>query len=190
MVTINASAPIPACAAGSDTGDIPFSLYNLPLGLHNVRWDSGPVGENDQVIFWGIDGERPADGTGMTNITIDNTYARDGGIEFRFDGAWEQKSAGDSGGENMEGNFNKTLATTSKLGASVSFTGTGESQLSIKADIRLCGIRIWNRWTRSWYRFPQLEWERRRVKDELDIAMEYAISVVVVWGWVGYRDSD
>jgi hypothetical protein len=39
-------------------GDIPFSLNDLPWGMHRVKWDSGPVGSTDRVIFWGVQGSR------------------------------------------------------------------------------------------------------------------------------------
>ena len=125
-ISINASTPIKACATTTTTGDIPFSVFNLPLGLHNVQWESGPVGENDQLIFWGIDGDRKSDVQGSTNVTIDDTYSRDPSVSFRYEGAWDHFDGKNKGTEvNLDQNFNSSLAVTSKTGASVSFTGTG-----------------------------------------------------------------
>jgi len=116
-ITLNNSAPIPACAGLSADGDIPFSLHNLPKGTHAVSWDSGPVGADTQVIFWGINGERPT--SGGRNVTLDDSYRSAGpGVALKYKGDW-QEAAGDE-------YFNKTLAVSTQSGASVSFNGTGE----------------------------------------------------------------
>ena len=130
-LSINDSSPISACAATSSTGDIPFSLYNLPDGRHYVTWKSGPVSTGDQVIFWGVDGIRQGDGEGMTNVTIDDTYSRTGPVQFGWSGDWTKLAEGTSSNlseaKGLSNNFNKTLAITQNKDAAVSFTGQGGS---------------------------------------------------------------
>ena len=121
-VSINSSSPIPACTAGSSADDTPFSLYNLPVGLHHVEWDSGEVPAGEQVIFWGFEGTRPGDASGMTNVTIDDTYKGGGGVQYAWHGDWATTAGTDAN----ELDFNRTLALTSRQGASVNFQGAGE----------------------------------------------------------------
>ena len=126
-ISINNSVPASACATTSAAGDIPFSLNDLPWGMHHVKWDSGQVDPPDRVIFWGIQGSRAVEATQMTNVTIDNTFLRREGVVLEYQGAWDHldgKSKG-SGNTDVSQAFNSSLAMTSKSGASVSLTGTG-----------------------------------------------------------------
>ncbi|WVQ93156.1 hypothetical protein IAU59_000220 [Kwoniella sp. CBS 9459] len=135
-ISINSSSPIPACATTSDSTSetIPFSLYNLPLGVHNVIWDSGTIASGEQVIFWGIVADRPLESGGLSNVTIDDAYVpTDGaGVALKFDGDWTHLSPSVSStsfveSEKINGNFNKTLAVTQGKGCSIAFSGAGSA---------------------------------------------------------------
>jgi hypothetical protein len=112
-VSVNTSSPFPACEIPSTTGDTPFSLYNLPPGAHHVEWDSGEVPAGEQVIFWGFEGNRPASQSGMSNLTIDDSYRSGGGVELVWHGDWATTAGTDAN----EGDFNPTLSWTTKQGA-------------------------------------------------------------------------
>jgi hypothetical protein len=134
IISINSSNPIPACATRSTetSTDIPFSLYSLPLGTHSVIWDVGNMPADTEVVFWGIDGSRPAEPSGMVNVTIDNTFAQssDGEVKLEFAGGWEDVRAGAqtdlSEKDGLDDFYNKTLAVTKQTGSSVAFTGAGK----------------------------------------------------------------
>ncbi|ORX39224.1 hypothetical protein BD324DRAFT_649308 [Kockovaella imperatae] len=132
-VSINDSATVPACTKSSDTGDEPFTLFNLPLGVHNVKYDTGHIEPGQRVIFWGIDGIRPPDTAQMTNVTVDDTYssADAGPVGITWQGAWNHiDSESDTSLEEQNGlgsDFNKTISVTSKTGASVTFSGAGSA---------------------------------------------------------------
>ena len=130
-VTVNGSAAVPACAKSTDSGDEPFTLFNLPLGTHDITYDSGPVSAGQHVVFWGVDGTRPPDPTPMTNITVDDTHASSSGpVTLSWQGAWDHLNpkTGSSLGEQetLDSDFNKTVSVTSKTGASVTSSGPGE----------------------------------------------------------------
>ena len=131
-LSINASTPISACASGSGSSsskdDVPFSLYNLPLGVHQVLWDSGPIPDGEQVVFWGVQGERRSP-NGAANVTVDDTFADSAGegskvalaVSWEYGGYWKEVVDEDD----ASGAFNKTLAVTDKEGASVVFSAKG-----------------------------------------------------------------
>lgn len=85
-----------------------------------------------EVIFWGIDASRPAEPTGMANVTIDNTFASssDGEVKLEFVGGWEDVRAGAQTDlaekDGLDNFYNKTLAITKQKGSSVAFTGAGK----------------------------------------------------------------
>ncbi|KAK1922635.1 hypothetical protein DB88DRAFT_495781 [Papiliotrema laurentii] len=128
-ISINSSVPASACATTSAAGDIPFSLNDLPWGMHRVKWDSGPVGSTDRVIFWGVQGSRMVEPTQMTNVTIDDTFVRREGVMLQYQGAWDHLDGKGkrSGNTDVSQAFNSSLAVTSKSGASLSLTGTGSA---------------------------------------------------------------
>lgn len=130
-ISINSSVPASACATTSAAGDIPFSLNDLPWGMHRVKWDSGPVGSTDRVIFWGVQGSRMVEPTQMTNVTIDDTFVRREGVMLQYQGAWDHLDGKGkrSGNTDVSQAFNSSLAVTSKSGASLSLTGTGASRI-------------------------------------------------------------
>jgi hypothetical protein len=85
-----------------------------------------------EVIFWGIDGSRPAEPAGMVNVTIDNTFSQssDGEVKLEFVGGWEDVRAGAetelAEKDGLDNFYNKTLAVTKQKGYSVGFTGAGK----------------------------------------------------------------
>lgn len=131
-LSINSSTPIPACTSNSTSGETPFALYNLPLGVHSVEWSSNQISGGEQAIFWGIDAARPGDtSSSMTNLTIDDSYTKPGTVELIYQGDWTSLSKGSPSGmsevADLDRDFNQTLSVTQAQGASVSFTGSGES---------------------------------------------------------------
>lgn len=92
----------------------------------------GNVPADTNVVFWGIDGTRPADPSGNQNVTIDDTFTQssDGQVTLGYSGAWQSVQEGvetDLGEKGtLDQYFNKTLAVTKERGASVTFTGKGE----------------------------------------------------------------
>ena len=69
----------------------------------------------------------------MTNVTVDDTYSSSSsGLSVTWQGAWDrldEKSQSSLGEQATLGSdFNKTLAVTSKIGASVTFSAPGEWQ--------------------------------------------------------------
>ena len=103
-------------------------MYNLPEGVHQVVWDAGTVADGEEVIFWGVDGQRDVP-SGMTNVTIDNAYAASGAVDLSYRGAWTQIVGGGSSSLSEQSNtssyFNKTVAVSQSAGASLSFSGKG-----------------------------------------------------------------
>jgi hypothetical protein len=103
------------------------------LGTHEIYWDVGNMPADTEVIFWGIDGSRPAEPAGTVNVTIDNTFAQssDGEVKLEFVGGWEDVRAGAETELNekdgLDNFYNKTLAVTKQKGSSVRFTGAGRS---------------------------------------------------------------
>lgn len=85
-----------------------------------------------EVVFWGIDGSRPAEPSGFPNVTIDDTYSRssDGGVKLEYAGTWQSLKTGVETDlaekDSLDKYYNKTLAVTKERGASVSFTGAGK----------------------------------------------------------------
>ncbi|WWC63966.1 uncharacterized protein I303_106572 [Kwoniella dejecticola CBS 10117] len=136
-LSINSSSPIPACSSPVSTSSsevIPFTLYNLPTGMHSVRWDSGIVPNGEQVIFWGIDGTRPIESNGYSNITIDDAFksVEDVNVGLRFEGDWthlnpntHSDALSESG--KLDGDFDRTLALTQGKGSAVTFFGSGSA---------------------------------------------------------------
>lgn len=130
-VSVNGSSPTVACATTSTGGStIPFALYNLPDGIHQVVWDAGTVADGEEVIFWGVDGQRDVP-SGMTNVTVDNAYAAGGAVSLTYEGTWTQVVGGGSSTLSEQSNtasyFNKTVAVSQSAGASVSFSGKGSA---------------------------------------------------------------
>ncbi|WWD06813.1 hypothetical protein V865_004908 [Kwoniella europaea PYCC6329] len=136
-ISINSSSPITACSkavSSSSSEVIPFTLYNLPLGAHNVVWDSGTVPNGQQVIFWGIDGVRPPEAAGHSNVTIDDAFnpIENVNVGIRYEGDWTHlnpnaHSDALSESSKLDGDFNKTLAITQGKGSAVTFFGSGSS---------------------------------------------------------------
>lgn len=124
-MSINGSSPVPACATSSAAGDLPFTISNLPAGSHAVQWNSGVVPSGAQVVFWGVQGMRPARGS---NITIDDSYtggtSSDGPVKLQYTGTWQHDTNGQG---SAGGSFQKTISTTSSQGAQVSFSSSGKS---------------------------------------------------------------
>ncbi|OCF39411.1 hypothetical protein I317_06785 [Kwoniella heveanensis CBS 569] len=125
-----------ACASTSQSTSetIPFSLYNLPWGIHDVLWNSGTIASGEQVIFWGIVADRPLESSSLSNVTIDDAYVPgDGaGVGLKFEGNWTHLGPSVSStslveSEKITGNFNKTLAVTQGKGSSVTFSGAGSA---------------------------------------------------------------
>jgi hypothetical protein len=102
------------------------------LGTHEIYWDVGNMPADTEVIFWGIDGSRPAEPAGMVNVTIDNTFSQssDGEVKLEFVGGWEDVRAGVqtelAEKDGLDNFYNKTLAVTKQKGSSVGFTGAGK----------------------------------------------------------------
>ncbi|ORY33124.1 hypothetical protein BCR39DRAFT_332826 [Naematelia encephala] len=130
-ISINSSSPTSACATNSTAGDIPFAVDDLPTGLHRLLWDSGEIQNGQEVIFWGIDGTRAADAGGMANVTIDDTFTREGSIQLDYQGDWSHLEQGASGTlsevNGLSGDFNQTLSLTQSQGSSVSFSAPGSA---------------------------------------------------------------
>ncbi|WRT69125.1 uncharacterized protein IL334_006109 [Kwoniella shivajii] len=137
-ISINSSYPISACSipvSSSSSEVIPFTLYNLPQGLHNVLWNSGTIPIGEQVIFWGIDGIRPIEKTGFSNVTIDDSFvnsSEETNVGIRFEGDWTHLSSdvhSDALSESskLDGDYNNTLAITQKTASAVTFFGTGSA---------------------------------------------------------------
>ncbi|OCF79151.1 hypothetical protein I204_01098 [Kwoniella mangroviensis CBS 8886] len=136
-ISINSSSPITACSkavSSSSSEVIPFTLYNLPLGSHSVVWDSGTVPNGQQVIFWGIDGVRPPEQAGYSNVTIDDAFnpIENVNVGIRYEGDWthlnpDAHSDALSESGKLDGDFNKTLAITQGKGSAVTFFGSGSA---------------------------------------------------------------
>ncbi|WWC91159.1 uncharacterized protein L201_006100 [Kwoniella dendrophila CBS 6074] len=133
-VSINSSSPIPACpTSSSSSSDIsPFTVYNLPLGIHNVQWNAGTIQNGEQVMFWGIDGTRPIERSGYQNATIDDSFKpKDNtNVGLKYEGDWTHlnpttRSDALSESGRLDGDFNKTLAITQSKGSAVTFSGSG-----------------------------------------------------------------
>ncbi|WWC98039.1 hypothetical protein V866_004928 [Kwoniella sp. B9012] len=136
-ISINSSSPITACSkavSSSSSEVIPFTLYNLPLGAHNVVWNSGTVPNGQQVIFWGIDGVRPPEAAGYSNVTIDDAFnpIENVNVGIRYEGDWTHlnpnaHSDALSESSKLDGDFNKTLSITQGKGSAVTFFGSGSA---------------------------------------------------------------
>ncbi|WVQ73609.1 hypothetical protein IAR50_003189 [Cryptococcus sp. DSM 104548] len=154
-VSLNASTPISACATKSSSSQIPWSIFGLEYGTHTVKWDSGKVGDGEQVIFWGVRGTRPGVGGGGKNVTIDNTFsssscsscsswpsaeASQRAVSITYSSGWthlsnargsNNTSTSDSGlsekVDGLEGDFNGTLSVSQTEGDWVSFAGAGDA---------------------------------------------------------------
>ncbi|KAK4683860.1 hypothetical protein P7C73_g6355, partial [Tremellales sp. Uapishka_1] len=130
VISVNSSMPISACAtntSASGIADTPFSLYDLPLGVHEVVWTAGSLDAGQQVVFWGVDATRPAE-SGMTNVTIDNTYSRSSPqVDLTYSGLWQSLTSALSEQESLSGCLNETLAVSTTIGSSVTFTGAGSA---------------------------------------------------------------
>ena len=131
------------------------------MGTHEIYWDLGnipAIPADTEVIFWGIAGSRPADPSGMVNVTIDNTFAgsSDGEVTLEYVGGWEDVRAGTETDltekDGLDNFYNKTLAVTKEKGSSVGFTGAGRSPFlnlqGYELIIRLCGIPLRKCWPR------------------------------------------
>ena len=85
-----------------------------------------------EVVFWGIDASRPAEPSGMVNVTIDNTFSQstDGNVKLEFAGGWQDVRAGSetdlSEKDSLDDFYNETLAVSTQKGSSVGFTGSGK----------------------------------------------------------------
>ncbi|WWC73031.1 uncharacterized protein I206_106996 [Kwoniella pini CBS 10737] len=177
-ISINASSPILACSqsiSSSSSEVIPFTLYNLPTGLHNVKWDSGTVSNGQQVIFWGIDGTRPIVSNGYSNITIDDSFntVDNVNVGLKYEGDWthlnpnaHSDALSESG--NLEDDLNKTLAITKTTGSAVTLMGSGSAvyiygtvgpdyglaSISLNGQIVVASLNL----TSPWYMPYELLW--------------------------------
>jgi hypothetical protein len=101
------------------------------LGVHNVLWNSGQIANNQQVIFWGVDANRPEEeDEGMKNVTISSAYVNAGAggtggnevVKLEYKGDWTKVTEGQKGGN--------SLAVTGSRGSSMTFTGQGKYLLA------------------------------------------------------------
>ncbi|RXK38482.1 hypothetical protein M231_04247 [Tremella mesenterica] len=130
-VSINSSTPVTACSTLSSTNStIPFSLYNLPDGIHRVNWNTNVIPAEQNVIFWGLDGVREVEGT-ATNVTIDDSYAAGGPVHVGYEGTWSSVSSSSSSALSEQSEvstfFNKTVAITQSSGSTLTFSGQGSA---------------------------------------------------------------
>ena len=118
--------------------------------MHDVTWSSGPVTNGSEVLFWGIEGTRQSLG-GLTNVTVDDTYAKTGAIQIEWQAAWTHLENGQSSSlselSTLGGDFNKTISVTQTSGASMTFSAAGQlhflSGWNIGTDSLLIGYGIY-----------------------------------------------
>ncbi|OXG15693.1 hypothetical protein C366_04285 [Cryptococcus neoformans Tu401-1] len=181
-ISINASTPVTACASNSTGQEIPYTLLSLPSGSHQVMWNSGPIPPSEQVIFRGIEAQRPIElgGRGKgTNVTIDDTYTYGSYpnlVDLEFEGDWTHLGSGAgmqtslSEAGDLGNDFNKTLAVTNSKGASITFSGMGSAiylygtigpdyglaQLSLNGDVIVPSMNLSSPWSMAydllWFR--------------------------------------
>ncbi|KAK8844013.1 hypothetical protein IAR55_006806 [Kwoniella newhampshirensis] len=192
-ISVNSSTPLPACATESSGSDmasstIPFTMSNLPAGTHEVLWNSGSLASTDQVVFWGVDGARPADASCMTNVTIDNTYNHPGPVSVTYDSpgdveSWTYLSQGASSdsstfseASHLDQDFNSTLAITQTKGAAVTFIGSGSAIYlygTIGPDYGLASVSV----------------NGQVVAPSLNLTYPWAMSYELLWFQTGLDNS-
>nr|XP_031861551.1 uncharacterized protein CI109_003155 [Kwoniella shandongensis]KAA5528623.1 hypothetical protein CI109_003155 [Kwoniella shandongensis] len=135
---------MPACATESSSSNsaasaTPFTMSGLPFGVHQVEWNSGPLNTSDRLVLWGIDAVRLAEGSAMSNVTVDDTFTHSDPVSITYDSpdgneAWTHLADGTSSDQRSysevnvrDGYFNKTLAITQSKDASVTFSGSGSA---------------------------------------------------------------